>query len=83
MPIPDPNGSRFRDMWLGQTTVPAGATSTTITYPGPGHDFFFLDLWGTWPHGGYQTARTGKTITVTWLVPAPDEGGDLRWKITI
>ncbi len=81
--LPDPNGTLARASYLGKASIPAGATSTVITFPGPGHDFFFLSLWATWPHGGYEASRTGKTITITWMVPAPNEGGTLRWKITI
>ncbi len=75
---------RGRDFILGETAIAAGAITTTIEYPGPGHDFFIVLMSGTWPLGTYETARTGKTLTVSWTVPAPPPtGGVLKWVVFI
>jgi len=80
--IPDPNGTLCRAAWMGKATVSAGAISTTVNAPVP-HDYFFVDLWPTWPAGGYEASRTGKAVVISWTMPAPVGGGLLRWKITV
>jgi hypothetical protein len=79
--IQDPAGTRMRGAIGGYATVAAGARSFTQTVRPPSSGVPMITA-ASWSCGHpYLTDYQETTFTITFPIPAPPGGGQVRWML--